>query len=78
MTERMPEGVTFLGKTLESGKSYDPNWKKISKNWVVMNTSDHVVAVTLETSWNTPNSTQEGYKQVGKELGLAIERYFRD
>ena len=70
--------LTFLGKTIESGKSYDPNWDKISKNWVVKNTSDHVVAVTLETSWNTPNSTQAGYKQVGRELGMTIERYFRE
>lgn len=70
--------LTFLGKTIESGKSYDPNWDKISKNWVAKNTSDHVVAVTLETSWNTPHSTQAGYQQVGRELGLAIERYFRE
>ncbi len=70
--------LTFLGKTIESGRSYDPNWDKISKNWVAKNTSEHVVAVTLETSWNTPHSTQVGYKQVGRELGMAIERYFRE
>ena len=45
---------------------------------MVKNTSEHVVAVTLETSWNTPHSTQVGYKQVGRELGMAIERYFRE
>lgn len=67
--------LKFEGKTIESGKSYDPNWAKISKNWVALNTSDHVVAVTLETAWNTPNSTQEGYMGVGRELGMSIERY---
>ncbi len=70
--------LTFEGKTIESGKSYDPNWDKISKNWVILNTSDRVIAVTLETSWNTPASTTEGYLQVGRELGMAIEKYFRE
>ncbi len=69
--------LAFRGKTLESGKGYDPNWMKISKNWVAMNTSEHVVAVTLETSWNTPNSHPEGYMTVGRQLGMAIERYLR-
>ena len=67
--------LKFEGKTIESGKNYDPNWDKISKNWVALNTSKHVVAVTLETAWNTPRSTPEGYMQVGRELGMAIERY---
>jgi len=39
--------------------------------------ADHVVAVTLETSWNTPHSTTEGYRTVGRQQGLAIERYLR-
>jgi hypothetical protein len=61
-----------------SGPNYDKNWKAISKNWVTELTKNHAVAVTLETSWNTPHSTQDGYLRVGKELGLAIERYFRE
>lgn len=61
----------------ESGSNYDRNWQKISKNWVMFHTRDHVVSVTLETAWNTPNSTTDGYRQVGRELGLSIERYFR-
>ncbi len=61
----------------ESGASYDRNWQKISKNWVAFHTRDQVVAVTLETAWNTPNSTTEGYRQVGRQLGQAIERYFK-
>ena len=62
----------------ESGPSYDKMWKTISKNWVVRNTADHVVAVTLETSWNTPNSTPEGYLTVGRQQGQAIAAYFRE
>ena len=69
--------LAYQGEVHESGAKYDRNWKKIGKNWVALNTRDHVVAVTLETAWNTPHSTTDGYQQVGRELGLAIERYFR-
>ncbi|MGE3809465.1 MAG: M14-type cytosolic carboxypeptidase [Gemmataceae bacterium] len=65
-------------KTRPSGANYDKNWQKISKNWVSANTKEHVVAVCLETSWNTPNSIPENYQRVGKELGLAVERYTRE
>jgi len=61
-----------------SGASYSPKWREISKNWVTLNTRPHVVALTLETSWNTPHSTTEGYRTVGRQLGLAIERYLRE
>lgn len=69
--------LKILEKTKESGKSYDKDWERISKNWVSTRMGEGVVAVTLETSWNTPNSTTEGYRQIGRELGLAIERYLR-
>lgn len=64
-------------KARESGKDYDPNWKKISGNWIVMNTSPHTIGLCLETSWNTPQSTQLNYRRTGQELGLAIERFAR-
>ncbi len=69
--------LSYEGETQESGPSYDKNWRKISKNWVTFHTRDGVVAVTLETAWNTPNSTTDGYRTVGRQLGLATERYFR-
>lgn len=69
--------LAFKGETRESGPSYDKNWTQISKNWVTKNTTHGVVAVTLETAWNTPHSTQDGYMTVGRQLGMAIERYFR-
>jgi len=37
-----------------------------------------VVAVTLEIAWNTPGGTPEGYMALGRQLGMALERYFRD
>jgi hypothetical protein len=64
-------------KAKPSGSSYSFKWREISKNWVTLNTRQHVVAVTLETAWNTPNSTQEGYCTVGRQLGLAIEAHLR-
>ena len=69
--------LQFVGETRESGPEYDNGWKQISKNWVTLNTRDHVVATTLETAWNTPNSTIDGYKTVGRQLGLAIDRYLQ-
>jgi hypothetical protein len=70
--------LAFRGHTQESGAGYDKkSWKQISKNWVLLNCRDHVVAVTLETAWNTPDSTTDGYLTVGRQLGLAIERYLR-
>lgn len=75
--EDMNGPLAFVGQVRESGANYDKNWKQISKNWVTQHTRDHVVSVTLETPWNTPESTSEGYRQVGRELGLSLERYLR-
>jgi hypothetical protein len=69
--------LTFTGETRESGESYDQRWRYISKNWVSFHAREHVVSVTLETAWNTPHSTSDGYRTVGRQLGQAIERYFR-
>lgn len=70
--------LAFRGHTQESGARYDKKlWKQISKNWILLNCRDHAVAVTLETAWNTPDSTTDGYLTVGRQLGLAIERYLR-
>ena len=69
--------LAFKGEVQESGDKYDKDWKAISKNWVTMNTAGHVVALTLETAWNTPDSTTDGYLAVGRNLGQAVERYLR-
>jgi hypothetical protein len=64
-------------KARESGPKYDRNWERISGNWVAKHTQPHVVAACLETSWNTPQSTAENYRTVGRQLGKAVERYLR-
>ncbi len=66
------------GPARESGPGYDARWRQIGKNWVTEHTDGHVVSVTLETAWNTSDGTTDGYLTTGKQLGLAIERYFRD
>jgi hypothetical protein len=72
----MTSPLGYRGEFRESGPNYDARWKQIGKNWVTLHTANPVVSVTLETAWNTPASTAEGYQTVGKQLGLAIERYF--
>jgi hypothetical protein len=69
--------LRIADKPQVTGANYDKRWRRISKNWVVEHTAPHVVAVTLETAWNTPHSTVDGYETVGRQLGLAVERYLQ-
>lgn len=59
-----------------TGPTYVANWENISINWMAGRFSEHVVAVVLEVPWNTRQSTPTGYRRVGRELGMALERYF--
>jgi hypothetical protein len=70
--------LVLADKPRTSGASYDPLWKQMSKNWVAANAPPHTVAVTLETAWNTPDSTTDGYRTLGRQLGESIEKYLRD
>jgi hypothetical protein len=60
-----------------TGPGYHPLWKQISGQWVTANGNPHTLAACLETSWNTPHSTQENYRTVGRQLGLAVADYLR-
>jgi len=60
-----------------TGPSYHPLWRQISGQWVTVNGNPHTMAVCLETSWNTPHSTTEGYRTVGRQLGQAIAEYLQ-
>ncbi|MCA9040900.1 MAG: hypothetical protein KDA65_11180 [Planctomycetaceae bacterium] len=53
-------------------------YNRMSGTWVKNHTAEHVVAVTLETGWNRPEGTRQGYQQVGRELGLSISDYFSE
>jgi len=60
-----------------TGPSYHPLWRKISGQWVTDHGNEHTAAVCLETSWNTPQSTTEGYLAVGRQLGESIAEYLQ-
>lgn len=50
---------------------------RMSSGWVRANTGESTISVTLETAWNTPNSTTEGYMKVGAQLGQALAEYLK-
>jgi len=60
-----------------TGPAYHPLWKQISGQWVAANCNPHTMAACLETSWNTPHSTTDGYRSVGRQLGLVVADYLR-
>jgi hypothetical protein len=60
-----------------TGPAYHPLWKQISGQWVTANGNPHTLAACLETSWNTPHSTTDGYRMVGRQLGQAVADYLR-
>jgi Predicted carboxypeptidase len=70
--------LELADKPRTSGPAYDPLWKQMSKNWVTAHAPPHAVAVTLETAWNTPDSTTDGYRRLGEQLGQAMAKYLRD
>lgn len=71
--EHMNGDLAYHGTVRESGANYDKAWAAISKNWVTKNCQPHVVAVTLETSWNTPASNTAGYLEIGQGLAQAVQ-----
>ncbi len=50
---------------------------RVSGTWVRNYGDENVVAMTLETAWNTPHSTTEGYQQVGRGLANTVASYLR-
>lgn len=69
--------LAVLEKPRITGADYHPLWRQISGVWVNENGNPETVAVCLETSWNTPHSTTEGYRTVGRQLGLTIAEFVR-
>jgi hypothetical protein len=61
-----------------TGPSYHPLWKQMSKQWVNDHGNADTVAVCLETTWNSSASNTEGYRTVGKQLGLTTVDFLRD
>ena len=57
---------------------YDAGWQRISNNWIGKNLTGPVVAVTLETTWNLPHATTQGYMEVGRQLGEAMADWLNE
>lgn len=55
-----------------TGPNYHPLWRQMSGQWVNEHGNPHTMAACLETSWNTPASTTDGYRTVGRQLGQAV------
>ncbi len=60
-----------------TGPAYHPLWKQISGQWVNAHGNPDTVAACLETSWNTPHSTTDGYRTVGGQLAQAVADFLR-
>jgi hypothetical protein len=52
--------------------------RRVSTAWVRNHTGENVVAVCLETAWDTPHSTTQGYQAVGRQLAQAVARYLAE
>jgi len=48
---------------------------RISRYWVAKRGAGNVVSLTLETSWDTPDGTVEGYRQVGAGLARTVAEF---
>lgn len=51
---------------------------RMSSGWVRANTGDSTISVTLETGWNSPLMSVEGYSKVGAGLGRALAAYIAE
>lgn len=60
-----------------TGAGYHPLFRQISGVWVDVHGNPNTVAACLETPWNTPQSTPEGYRTVGKQLAQAVADHLR-
>ena len=51
---------------------------RMSSGWVRANTAASTISVTLETGWNNPQMSVEGYAEVGAGLGRALGAYLAE
>jgi hypothetical protein len=75
--EHLTEPLALEPQTRTTGPNYHPLWRQISGQWVTDHGNPQTVSACLETAWNTPHSTTEGYRTVGRQLGQAMAAYFQ-
>ncbi|HSC37726.1 MAG TPA: hypothetical protein VLD19_07645, partial [Chitinophagaceae bacterium] len=51
---------------------------QVSVPWVLEHTNPPTIAFCIETPWNIPAGTTEGYRAVGQKLGQAVEKLLRE
>lgn len=51
---------------------------RMSGAWIRNRSDDRVIAMTLETAWNTPHSTQQGYRKVGQQLAHTVAKFLNE
>jgi hypothetical protein len=82
MRREVREPMTVNAQPHWDGPGNDPDgltrWHKLSCPWTYDHGNPHTVAITMETPWNIPAGTSDGYRAVGRRLGLAIESYLRE
>jgi hypothetical protein len=55
-----------------------PIWHHISTPWALEHGNPQTISFTVEIPWNTPTSTPEGYRVVGKKLGQTVEKFLHE
>lgn len=51
---------------------------RMSSGWARAHGGERTISITLETAWNTPNSTAENYMLVGAQLARALDAYLKE
>lgn len=56
-------------------KPANPDWEeRVSEVWVLDHANPNTIAFCVETPWNVPAGTPEGYAIAGQKLGRAMEK----
>ena len=72
ITEPMPVQPKYRFATYVTT---DEERGRMSSGWVRANTGESTISVTLETGWNSPLMSVEGYGKVGAGLGRSLAAY---
>lgn len=77
-TNHIGEVYPMLEGPKYDGPKYHPLWRQISGAWVTMNGNPHTVGLCLETSWNIPQATTDGYSAVGAKLAGTVKTFLAE
>ena len=80
---RFVELMTKEFGTIKQNPAFPPKenpdvFHRVSVPWVLEHGNPNTIAFCIETPWNTPFGTIEGYSIVGQKLGKAVENLLRE